>query len=257
MMPVPGDKSTHVDSVDYKKKYRTLKRKLKFLVYEHECFLEELRKAQRKLLKVSRDRSFLLDRLLQYEKLDDSSSDSEVTASSDSEAETGRDASAGKKKKHSMNPTPSLFGDVSSILATAGASTAPSSIPMTGLVPSQVPPNVVTKTPEPPKKKAKVTKKLVKPGTAAAQIIQQGNVSVVQIQKQNPMGHMTREELERHLDLKQSSRQQFMSIEKTPHSLPDDIFSNENSNPDSGETVIRIKAESADDTELVIDLPSK
>lgn len=89
--------------VDYKKKYRNLKRKLKFLIYvsageevgvrlppggprlsreerewgalspgsasrprrlsapltvmqEHECFQEELRKAQRKLLKVSRDK---------------------------------------------------------------------------------------------------------------------------------------------------------------------------------------------------------
>ncbi|XP_070940477.1 INO80 complex subunit E isoform X5 [Macaca nemestrina] len=60
--------------VDYKKKYRNLKRKLKFLIYEHECFQEELRKAQRKLLKVSRDKSFLLDRLLQYENVDEDSS---------------------------------------------------------------------------------------------------------------------------------------------------------------------------------------
>ncbi|RXM91442.1 INO80 complex subunit E [Acipenser ruthenus] len=59
---------------DYKKKYKNLKRKLKFLVYEQECFQEELRRAQRKLLKVSRDKSFLLDRLLQYEHVDDDSS---------------------------------------------------------------------------------------------------------------------------------------------------------------------------------------
>uniref|UniRef100_A0A8D0L7B8 INO80 complex subunit E n=1 Tax=Sphenodon punctatus TaxID=8508 RepID=A0A8D0L7B8_SPHPU len=50
---------------------------------EQECFQEELRKAQRKLLKVSRDKSFLLDRLLQYENVDDESSDSEATASSE------------------------------------------------------------------------------------------------------------------------------------------------------------------------------
>uniref|UniRef100_A0A8U8BN03 INO80 complex subunit E N-terminal domain-containing protein n=1 Tax=Geospiza parvula TaxID=87175 RepID=A0A8U8BN03_GEOPR len=50
---------------------------------EQECFQEELRRAQRKLLKVSRDKSFLLDRLLQYENVDDDSSDSEATASSD------------------------------------------------------------------------------------------------------------------------------------------------------------------------------
>ncbi|XP_066580066.1 INO80 complex subunit E isoform X2 [Amia ocellicauda] len=77
--------------VDYKKKYKNLKRKLKFLVYEQECFQEELRRAQRKLLKVSRDKSFLLDRLLQYEHVDDDSSDSEATASSEnSDAENQR-----------------------------------------------------------------------------------------------------------------------------------------------------------------------
>ncbi|TNN81669.1 INO80 complex subunit E [Liparis tanakae] len=42
--------------VDYKRKYKNLKRKLKFLVYEQECFQEELRRSQRKLLKVSRDK---------------------------------------------------------------------------------------------------------------------------------------------------------------------------------------------------------
>ena len=47
-----------------------------------------------------------------------------------------------------------------------------------------------------------------------------------------PPGHMTREELERHLEAKQNTNPQFLSIEKTPHSLPDDIFSHDNSNPD-------------------------
>ncbi|CAG2239961.1 INO80E [Mytilus edulis] len=47
--------------VEYREKYKALKKKLKFLVYEQECFLEELRKSQRKLLKITRDRSFLLD----------------------------------------------------------------------------------------------------------------------------------------------------------------------------------------------------
>lgn len=129
--------------VDYKRKYKNLKRKLKFLVYvstvtfkvwavslepsrfgilqiqilcllsqEQECFQEELRRAQRKLLKVSRDKrwdyivctwkylevkqcyvravnnnfipllsSFLLDRLLQYERVDEDSSGSYYTSS--------------------------------------------------------------------------------------------------------------------------------------------------------------------------------
>ncbi|XP_063142238.1 INO80 complex subunit E isoform X4 [Rattus norvegicus] len=87
--------------VDYKKKYRNLKRKLKFLIYEHECFQEELRKAQRKLLKVSRDKSFLLDRLLQYENVDEDSSD--ATASSDNSETEGTpklsDTPAPKRKR--------------------------------------------------------------------------------------------------------------------------------------------------------------
>ncbi|XP_064257907.1 LOW QUALITY PROTEIN: INO80 complex subunit E [Passer domesticus] len=71
------------DGGGYKRRCRALKRRLKLLLYEQECFQEELRRAQRKLLKVSRDKSFLLDRLLQYENVDDDSSDSEATASSD------------------------------------------------------------------------------------------------------------------------------------------------------------------------------
>ena len=59
-----------------------------FAPQEQECFQEELRRAQRKLLKISRDKSFLLDRLLQYERVEGSSSDSGSTASSDSEKES-------------------------------------------------------------------------------------------------------------------------------------------------------------------------
>ncbi|KAM5152981.1 INO80 complex subunit E isoform 1-T1 [Mantella aurantiaca] len=94
--------------VDYKRKYKNLKRKLKFLIYEQECFQEELRRAQRKLLKVSRDKSFLLDRILQYENVDDDSSDSDMTASSEnSDTEGGRDTStptAKRKRSPSAGP---------------------------------------------------------------------------------------------------------------------------------------------------------
>ncbi|KAH3721939.1 INO80 complex subunit E-like [Dreissena polymorpha] len=91
------------NQIDYKQKYKVLKKKLKFLVYEQECFLEELRKSQRRLLRVSRDRSFLLDRLLQYEKLEDTSGDSDLTASSDSEPETiKQEGSSGKRKRASL-----------------------------------------------------------------------------------------------------------------------------------------------------------
>jgi INO80 complex subunit E len=52
---------------------------------ENECFQEALRSTQRKLLKVNRDKSFLLDRLLQYEKVDASFSESDETESSEEE----------------------------------------------------------------------------------------------------------------------------------------------------------------------------
>ncbi|XP_075150232.1 uncharacterized protein LOC142224347 [Haematobia irritans] len=75
------------NTVDYKTQYRYLKRKLKFLIYENEFFQDALRSNQRRLLKVSRDRSFLLDRLLQYEKPKNTSSESEETEdSSDDDA---------------------------------------------------------------------------------------------------------------------------------------------------------------------------
>ncbi|XP_034030334.1 INO80 complex subunit E isoform X1 [Thalassophryne amazonica] len=93
--------------VDYKRKYKNLKRKLKFLVYEQECFQEELRRAQRKLLKVSRDKSFLLDRLLQYERIDEDSSDSDATVSSDTSEVEGlreRDRERDGAKKRRSSP---------------------------------------------------------------------------------------------------------------------------------------------------------
>ncbi|XP_068616456.1 INO80 complex subunit E [Brachionichthys hirsutus] len=95
--------------VDYKRKYKNLKRKLKFLIYEQECFQEELRRAQRKLLKVSRDKSFLLDRLLQYERIDEDSSDSDATVSSEnSEIEGPREREREVVKKRRSSPAASL-----------------------------------------------------------------------------------------------------------------------------------------------------
>ncbi|XP_030381426.1 uncharacterized protein LOC115629182 [Scaptodrosophila lebanonensis] len=69
--------------IDYKERYKKLKQKLKFLVYENEYFQDLIATNQRRLLKVSRDRAFLLDRLLLYEKPAKDSSDSDATDSSD------------------------------------------------------------------------------------------------------------------------------------------------------------------------------
>ncbi|OZC08686.1 hypothetical protein X798_04234 [Onchocerca flexuosa] len=75
-----------------KEEYRELKHRFRFLVYENECYQEELRNLQRKLLKLSRDKNFLLDRLLLYEKLSDSSDES------DSSVKTVEEKAPPKKK---------------------------------------------------------------------------------------------------------------------------------------------------------------
>ncbi|XP_035386874.1 INO80 complex subunit E isoform X2 [Electrophorus electricus] len=116
--------------VDYKRKYKNLKRKLKFLVYEQECFQEELRRTQRKLLKVSRDKSFLLDRLLQYERVDEDSSDSDATASSDSEGDGPREREREPGKKRRSPGVPTLTSSSSphlSLLSRSGATSLQSS----------------------------------------------------------------------------------------------------------------------------------
>ena len=43
-------------SAEAKSQYRLLKRRFKYLVYENECYQEEIRNLQRKLLKLSRDK---------------------------------------------------------------------------------------------------------------------------------------------------------------------------------------------------------
>uniref|UniRef100_A0A5S6QSJ8 INO80 complex subunit E n=1 Tax=Trichuris muris TaxID=70415 RepID=A0A5S6QSJ8_TRIMR len=72
-IPVPAAVMTN------KEKYRELKKRFKFLVYENEFYQEELRNLQRKLMKLSRDRNFLLDRLLMFQRPSDSSDESDST----------------------------------------------------------------------------------------------------------------------------------------------------------------------------------
>lgn len=72
----------------YSNEYQNLKKKLKFLLYENEFFQNNLVNSQKKLLKISRDRTFLLERLLHYERVDSSteesdSSDDEMNNKSD------------------------------------------------------------------------------------------------------------------------------------------------------------------------------
>jgi len=219
-------------------------------LYEHECFLEELRKSQRKLLKISRDKSFLLDRLLQYEKIDDSSSDSDATASSESDYEVQvKQEGASTPKRKRQEPPLNLpnFSEPAVLLGTTSGSSVAS---------GQLTPNAQSsssKLSEPARKRPKVVKK-PKPATIAATLLQRSPQSQsvsTSVSEMKVPGQMTREELERHLEFKQSTKPQFMSIEKATHYLPDDIFSNENSNSGSERDI----KEEIEDPDLIIDVP--
>ncbi|XP_043365979.1 INO80 complex subunit E-like [Dermochelys coriacea] len=113
------------DSGSYKQRYLALKRCLRLLIYEQECFQEELRKGQRKLLKVSRDKSFLLDRLLQHEHMDKESSDSEATVSSENS-----DGEGPQPLKRKRSPQ---LGEASSPSSSGLSLRANSGFPLQGL----------------------------------------------------------------------------------------------------------------------------
>ncbi|XP_054710672.1 uncharacterized protein LOC129220298 isoform X2 [Uloborus diversus] len=224
--------SAEPDSQNYRQKYRNLKRKLKVLIYENECFQEELKKAQRKLLKVSRDKSFLLDRLLRYENVDSSSSDSEATVSSDSDTQFRAELLTLKKKRAPVNienqdtaPTTSTINNTS---YTEGH-----------LVKTQIKQTVDVKKKKP--RKTCPAKPVVMPQhqlslvpgpSADKEIIgcssipqAPSNVIIEAIPVNHGDGHMTSEEIERHLEAKHSLRD--LIPEKTPLTVPVELFSNE------------------------------
>lgn len=266
-MPISDEASVPV--ISYRQKYRNLKRKLKFLLYENECFQEELRKAQRKLLKVTRDKSFLLDQILQYESIDSSSSDSDATVSSDSDSELRVEPpppppAVKKKKPSSVAPVESgnvHHIPVASVSATAVPSATPScSIPIkTEITPGPLPvtntsaalgvlPTLAAKsavllppgaslnpTAEKKKKVARVSKPppatvtapphptskpILVPGVPKRLVEAADALSVSRLD-----GHMTSEEVERHLEARQALRD--LLPEKAPLTVPAELFSNE------------------------------
>ncbi|XP_059143299.1 INO80 complex subunit E-like [Physella acuta] len=192
MMPVTGEFEEEFPEghIDYRQKYKALKKKMRLLVYEQECFLDELRKAQRKLLKVSRDRSFLLDRLLQQEKVEDSSGESDATNSTDTE-DGGQ---PGPVKKRRLVNQPSSAAELAQMMQSSAKHITGGDTHVT-------------------KKKSKSS------GKKSSKSNSQKSAAV----KLESPGQMTREELERHLE---SKRHEF-GIEKATASLPMEIFSND------------------------------
>eukprot|EP00124_Ichthyophonus_hoferi_P000489 Ihof_evm19s18 gene=Ihof_evmTU19s18 len=71
------------NTVGSEKKYKLLKRKLKYLLYEQEAMTNNLRQLRRKALKMSREKDFILDRLLKYEDVASTTSGGSSTSSSE------------------------------------------------------------------------------------------------------------------------------------------------------------------------------
>ncbi|KAL1463423.1 hypothetical protein WDU94_015174 [Cyamophila willieti] len=195
--------SSSDEYIDYKTQYKTLKRKLKALITENECFQNVLKTSQRKLLKASRDKSFLLDRLLEYEKpVYSDSSDGEATESSDDEhkhvdlkRKKSSSSSSSSSSQVSKPSTPSSSGAKKKKPTTSSPSTSPSThkaIKSEESTPSVSSSNYF---------KSKTTEDLPTPP-----------VSKPITQRQSSLdGHMTPEEVERHLE---STRQRHGAISR-------------------------------------------
>ncbi|XP_051172605.1 INO80 complex subunit E [Leptopilina boulardi] len=194
--------SPEEEAPNYKDQYRNLKRKLKFLIYENECFQEALRSTQRKLLKVNRDKSFLLDRLLQYEKVDASFSESDETESSEDEMAR---IDTSKRKKMEVNVNNHFSHHSPVVVKPMSASKKKKSTPKVPKV-YDTPPINYESLKQPCNRKMQSSNNLMP-------------MSLISD------GHMTPEEVERHLE----SRQSYLELvpQKAPPTVPTEMFSND------------------------------
>lgn len=232
---VNADSDVNGAPVDFKQKYKLLKNKMKFLVYEHEALLDDLKKAQKKLLHVSRDRSFLLDRLLGYEKIEDSSSDEDAGVSSDSDSEkapakAGKKADAAVPEKSRKRESTKVAGEppkkrLKTIKrprgGAAAAATAAAAVGTLALAPKS------TSTPQSSREDVERRRGELRSKAAA-------------------VPPLSREEIERHLE----SRPRLLALEKAPLHMPAEIFSNEASNADSDDAT---SDNDLDQSDLIID----
>ncbi|XP_015783939.1 INO80 complex subunit E isoform X3 [Tetranychus urticae] len=192
-MSLMSEESESKSSHEQKQVYRDLKRKLKLLIYENEYYQEELRKYQKELLIINRDKNFLMDKLLQYENISTSSSDSDDTDSSESgiELRLERSSSSANRRRR---------------LTSSNSETAAT--------------------------KPKVKRKRIN-SNGAAPTSPHSSLNTYAAPNRNKNlnagrvngGHLTSEEIERHFE----SRPSLLLPEKTPLTVPVELFSNESS----------------------------
>ena len=176
---------------NYKDQYRELKKQLKFLLYENESFQETLRSTQRQLLKVNRDKNFLLDRILNFEQVYASLSESNNdTESSDDEAS---DVKSVKRKKEYFE-TNQCYNQSYTI---------------------------DTNKVQHINKRKKIAHKPIKQEMFCTDVNNVHPCSSISD------GHMTPEEVEKHLE----SRRNYLEMvpEKAPPTVPTEMFSNDTS----------------------------
>lgn len=98
-----SDDGLNNDNLNHEAFYCGLKHKMKRLINETAYLENKLRNTQRRLLKATRDRSFLLDRLLEYERPELTSSDS-----NDSDSSLEEKQPVAKKRKIDAPATPNI-----------------------------------------------------------------------------------------------------------------------------------------------------
>nr|CAG4652363.1 EOG090X0LZH [Triops cancriformis] len=188
MVP-PAKQSDVKQEEDYKKKYLALKSKLKFLIFENEAFTEEINRTEQLILQVLKDKNYLLDQLLQYEdpESDTSSLDGEATESSDGET----------KQKPRMDKLKRYVNFLSLKLVILNSKTNKPGTPGVKRL------GVSNAAPKPKKKVVRSPKS----------------------QETLSQGHMTPEEVEKHLE----SRKLILdfAFDRAPPTVPAEMFSNE------------------------------
>nr|CAG4644499.1 EOG090X0LZH [Lepidurus arcticus] len=204
MVPPTANPSDVKNEENYKKKYQALKNKLKFLIYENEAFTEEINRTEQLILQVLRDKNYLLDQLLQYEEpeTEASSLDGEATDSSDGETKP----KPGMNKMKSKTSKPGTVG-----------------VKRLGVQSNAKPKKKAAKSPK--------SQEATSQDTSAAPS-KQLDVAGMSSSSQNQhlQGHMTPEEVEKHLE----SRKLILdfAFDRAPPTVPVEMFSNELSSLD-------------------------
>lgn len=213
---------------------------------ENEFFQENLRTSQRRLLKVTRDRSFLLDRLLQYEKTDLTSSESEDTESSDDSSKMEPTApTVGRKRKNDASGS-----NNSSLMKNPPKRRKPGPKKQ---ISQQIQQQAILQ--QQRQLQAQHQAQIMAQLQAQSQQFQQQHQNVnnnhhqQQQQQPNQEGHLTTEEVERHLQ----SRAQSM-LEVVPEGeLPNEMFS-QNPSSESNDQMVDTSPSNIGEECLSVDL---